>query len=174
MKEKNMNKDQTRKIFEETNQRSTTRFDRIAAKRIRFILPLALLTILAGVIVTQMISQQTMTTSALVETPGIGVYWDRNCTRKVSSIGWGTLSPGTIVRRNIYVRNEGSVTQTLTMTQGNWTPTTAASYFTLTWNCSGFALPQNAIVKALLRLTVLPNITGVTDFGFTVAVETVG
>ncbi len=173
MKESTENNDRTKSI-EKTNQRSTWRFSRIAAKRIRFILPLALLTILTGVIVTQMISQQTMTTSALVETPGLGVYWDRNCTRKVNSIGWGTLSPGTIVRRNIYVRNEGSATQILTMTQGNWTPTTAAAYFTLTWNCSGHVLPQNAIVKALLRLTVLPNITGVTDFGFTVAVETVG
>jgi len=154
--------------------RSRLRFNGIVPKRIRFILPLVLLSILAGVVIMQMNSKQTITTSALVGTPSLGVYWDRNCTRKVSSIGWGALGPGTIVRRNIYVRNEGSETQILSMTQGNWTPTAAASYFTLTWNCSGYALSKNAVVKALLRLTALPNITGVTNFGFMIAVQAVG
>ena len=143
-------------------------------KHIRIYVLLASLIILTGVALAQQTSQQNVSSSGTIRVIGASIFWDTICTNKVTSITWGTITPGTSIRKNVYVRNDGTATGTLSMTYGNWTPTTAASYLTLTWNCTNYALARSALVCAELTLTVQSNITSITDFNFIIFIQATG
>src|SRR5512139_1466795 len=64
----------------------------------------------------------------------IDVYSDAGLTTPCTALNVGTVSPGSTVTQNIWVKNNGTVPVTLTMVADPWTPTNAGSYMTLTWN----------------------------------------
>lgn len=140
-------------------------------KQIRFYVLLTFLIILTRVAIAQQTSQQSVSSSGTIKVIGASIFWDTNCSNKVTSITWGTITPGTSIRKDVYVRNDGTATGTLSMNYGNWTPTTAASYLTLAWNCTNYALARSALVCAELTLTVQSNITGITDFNFIIFIQ---
>jgi hypothetical protein len=152
------------------------RFKRLVVneKRARFIIPLALLCVLAGVTLAQQTFQAQIANYGTIKVIGVSMFWDNACTSKVTSITWGTIFPGSSTQNYVYVRNDGTATETLSLSYGNWTPATASSYLVLTWNCSNYALSPNAVICANLTLTVQPNITGVTDFSFMILVQATG
>jgi hypothetical protein len=112
---------------------------------------------------------QTFNNTASIKTVGVGVYSDSACTTKVTSINWGTLSPGESRTQTIYVKNEGSVPIVLSMSVGNWTPSNA-NVITVTWNCQNSQLSAGASVQATLTLTVPTSISGVTSFSFQITI----
>lgn len=65
-----------------------------------------------------------------------------------------------------YVRNEGTVSLTLSKTTGNWNPAAASGYMALGWNREGYILTSGASVQAVFTLTVFSNVTGVPSFTF--------
>lgn len=100
----------------------------------------------------------------------LGIYSDSNCTTALSSVSWGTLDPGTTATSTIYVRNEGNVPVTLSIGASNWSPSSASSYFTLSWNRAGYVLAAGASVQAVLSLAVSSSISGVTSFSFDITI----
>jgi hypothetical protein len=146
----------------------------IQKRNARLLVPLVLLSVLAGVTIAQLTSQQGVASSGTIKVIGVSLFWDKACTNKVTSITWGLITPGTTTNKYVYVRNDGTATGTLSMSYGNWTPTTATSCFTLTWNCSNYALSRTAVVCAKLTLATQLNIVGVTDFNFIILVQTAG
>jgi hypothetical protein len=70
----------------------------------------------------------------------------------------------------VYVRNEGTVSVTLNMTKGNWNPSSASSYITLTWNKEKYVLPAGQVVTAVLTLSVSSSVSGVTSFSFDITI----
>jgi len=100
----------------------------------------------------------------------LGVYSDSGCTNALSSIPWGTLSPGDTATATMYVRNEGNVTVTLSVQATDWNPASASSYFTFDWNCTGYVLQPNEAVQALLTLNVSSSISGITSFSFDITI----
>ncbi len=140
----------------------------------QFLIALTLLVFLATATLAVQIFRQDITSSGTIKVIGVSLFWDKACTNKVTSVTWGTTSPGTSVSRYLYVLNDGTASGTLSMIYGNWTPATAATYITLTWNCTNYALARNAITCAKLTLTVQPNITGVKDFNFKILVQATG
>ena len=64
----------------------------------------------------------------------------------------------------MYVKNTGTVSVTLNMTVSGWSPASASSYITLTWNQEQTMLAVGQVVTAVLTLTVSSSITGVTTF----------
>jgi hypothetical protein len=131
---------------------------------------LIILCLLAGMTLAQTfnLSIRSYGTLKLV---GVSVYWDKACTNQVTSIPWGNITRGAQVNNILYVKNVGNTAGTLSMSYGNFTPTIAASYMALTWNCSSYVLPSNSVTCAKLILTVQPNITGVTDFSFDILMQ---
>jgi hypothetical protein len=97
---------------------------------------------------------------------GVKVYSDPACTTAVSTISWGALNPGGIENYTMYVKNTGTVPETLTMTTGNWNPSSASSYITLTWNQQNYVLPAGQDVQAVLTLSVSSSVSGVASFSF--------
>ncbi len=146
----------------------------IQERNARLLAPLVLLSILGGVAIAQLTSQQGIASSGTIKVVGVNLFWDKTCTNKVTSITWGLVTPGTTTNKYVYVRNDGTATGTLSMSYGNWTPTAAASYFRLAWNCSSYGLARNALVCAKLTLTAQLNVTGVKDFNFMILIQAAG
>jgi hypothetical protein len=58
-----------------------------------------------------------------VETTGpFGIYWDKNCTKQVTSINWTTLTPGSAKNVTVYVKNLSNATCYLSVATTNWNP----------------------------------------------------
>jgi hypothetical protein len=117
-----------------------------------------------------LVARRTISNTGTVKAIGVGVYWDSGCSNPVSSIDWGSLDPGVMVKKTIYVRNEGNIAVTLQMTTGNWNPPSASSYITLIWSREGYVLSSGSVVDAVLTLSVSSNISTITSFSFNIII----
>ena len=108
--------------------------------------------------------------SGNVTTVNVGVYSDSSCTHNLTSIDWGTISPGDSVTRTIYVKNTGNTQITLGMTKTNWNPINANGPITLTWNRESNTLNVGQITTATLALSVSESISGITYFSVDIVV----
>jgi len=120
----------------------------------------------AGLITTQTIPSDGTVVSAV----NIGVYTDSQCTQNCTNISWGTLNPNSTTNKTIYVKNTGTVPVTLTMTTQNWTPTTANSVITLTWDQQDTILDANQSTPANLTLKVATDTDDLTNFNFNIVI----
>lgn len=126
-----------------------------------------------GMVVTALgalVATRTISNAGNLKAIGVGVYWDSSCTSAVSSIDWGALEPGVTKNFTIYVRNEGNVQVKLSMTTSNWNPAPASSYIELTWNRVNHVLTAGSNVLAVLTLSVLSSISGITSFNFDIII----
>lgn len=98
----------------------------------------------------------------------IGVYNDSACTVKLTSIDWGTLSPGGNRTVPCFIRDEGAMSVVLSLAAANWVPSNATSIMALSWNYTGATLTPKTVIPVNITLDVLVNATGVTNFSFDV------
>jgi hypothetical protein len=117
---------------------------------------------------------QSVSSSGSITTVNVGVYSDSACTLPLTSIDWGTISPGTTVTRTIYVKNTGNTQITLGMTTSGWSPTSANGPLTLTWNRQGVTLSAGASAAATLTLSVSSSISGITTFSVNIVITGTG
>ena len=110
--------------------------------------------------------------SAVTVSQSLGVYWNRYCTKTVSSIDWGALSPGALEEVVVYVRNYARVPITLNLTAVTWSPENARLYLNFTWNCKYPKLRFYQVQAVYLTLTVDPSITGISNFSFNILFDT--
>jgi hypothetical protein len=130
-------------------------------------LVLTLTTYGAVTVSTTLSSSGSITTSA-----NIGVYADSACTTSLTTIDWGTTSPGSSITRTVYVKNTGTgLSLTLSMTTSNWSPSGANGPITLTWNKESTVLAPGVSVAAVLTLSVSSGITGITSFSVQILVS---
>jgi len=134
------------------------------------ILIFALITTLA---IAEYLSPKTIIPNvSAIETPGsIGVYWDKACTRKVPSIGWGVLSPSQSKKVTVYARNEGNTSSFLTLRHTNWNPKNASTFLTFGWISEAERLATAEVVKVTLSLYVSTATRGITTFSFDIIFE---
>jgi hypothetical protein len=131
---------------------------------------LALTLTTAGLLsVTQLVSS-----SGTIKAVNVGVYSDSACTQPLTSINWGTISPGSSVTKTIYVKNTGNTQVTLSMTTTNWNPESANGPITLTWNRQGATLSAGASVAATLTLSVSSSISSITTFSVNIVITGAG
>jgi len=132
---------------------------------------MALVTSAVGALVaTRTVSNTGNITVVTPPSVQLGVYSNSGCTTALSSVSWGTLDPGATSTATIYLKNEGNVPVTLSISAGNWNPSSASSYLTLTWNRDGYVLAVGASVQAVLSLTVSSSISGITTFSFDITI----
>ena len=87
----------------------------------------------------------------------LGIYSDSACTQTCTTLNVGTINPGGTATQTIYIKNTGTISETLTMTASNWTPANANTYLTLTWNQQNTVLPAGQSIQATLTLTAASN-----------------
>jgi hypothetical protein len=112
----------------------------------------------------------TLPSEGTVKAIGIGVYWDSSCSNEVSSIDWGTAEAGSIKTVTVHIRNEGNAAITLSMNTTNWSPSTASSYISLSWDYSGQPIDPNGVIPVTLTLSVSSSITGISSFSFDIVI----
>jgi hypothetical protein len=113
---------------------------------------------------------QTVPSSGIVTTVNVGVYQEHDCTHNLTSIDWGTLSPGGSAIKTIYIKNIGTQPITITMTQINWNPALANGPITLSWSPDDTTLNAGQVATATLTLDVSGSISGITDFSFDIVI----
>lgn len=117
-----------------------------------------------------LVATQTFNNTATIKAIGVGVYTTSACTTRVTSLDWGTLASGESKTQTVYIKNEGSVTIVLSMTVGNWTPSNAQNYITVTWNRQSTTLTAGNVISASLTLSVSSSVSGITTFSFDITI----
>ena len=106
----------------------------------------------------------------IIPTASLVICSDSACTIPLTSISWGSLTPGTSTTQTVYIKNNGTVPLTLSMTTSNWTPTEANGPITITWDRAGTVLPSGQSTSAILTLTVASDIADITTFGVQISI----
>ena len=117
---------------------------------------------------------QSVSSSGTVTTINVGVYSDSACTLPLTSINWGSISPGSSVTSTVYVKNTGNSQITLSMTKNSWTPTSADGPITLTWNRESTTLGVGLYTTAVLTLSVSSGISGISTFSVNIVITGTG
>jgi hypothetical protein len=112
----------------------------------------------------------TVTSVSAVDADGIGVYWDSDCSDRVSSIDWETLTPGSVKSVVVYVRNENEEPIYLNMSTANWNPSNASQYITLRWDYSEQRMNPSEALQIRLSLSVSRYIEGISSFSFDILI----
>jgi len=106
----------------------------------------------------------------IVKAVGVGVYWDENCTSRVTEIDWGFIEPGGLVNVMIFLRKEGNAPIVLSISTENWDPPNASEYITLSWDYAGQTVNPGTVLKINLTLAVSSNVTGIMNFTFDIVI----
>ena len=102
-----------------------------------------------------------------IETVGtFGVYWNSNCTTKVTSINWGNMTPGQEKTTTFYIRNEASSQMFLAGIDKNWNPTTAQSHIHFTFDSDNQKIQAGQTKKVTCTLTVSIETTNISNYSF--------
>jgi hypothetical protein len=134
------------------------------------IIALAATGIFLTLVTAGLIATQTIPSNGTLSSVNVEVYTDSQCTQNCTAISWGNLSPGTAANKTVYVKNTGTVPVTLTMTNENWTPATANSVLTLSWNRQNTVLNAGQTASATLTLTAASSTGSLTSFTFNIKI----
>jgi hypothetical protein len=113
---------------------------------------------------------QTISSTGSVTAINVGVYSDSACTNELTTLDWGTISPGNSETITIYLKNTGNARITLTMTTTDWTPVNADGPIELIWDKENANLDPDQETAATLTLSVSESIDGITNFSFNVVI----
>ena len=119
----------------------------------------------------QMVFRSSFSSYGAVKAFGVGVYWDSNCSKLVSSIDWGLVEPSLASNVTFYIRNEGNFAVTLFLGAENWNPENASDHLTLKWDYAGQIITPSETVHVTLSLLASPDIEDITDFNFDVIIS---
>jgi hypothetical protein len=109
-------------------------------------------------------ANQTVPLNGTITTVNLAVYSDSGCTQTATALNLGTLNPGGTATQTVYIKNTGTIPETLTLTTNNWNPTNAPTYLTLSWNRQNTILTAGQIIQATITLTVAANTGSLTTF----------
>ena len=125
---------------------------------------------LAGQVLSAGQTSRTISNAGTVMAIGVGVYWDNGCTDLVSSLDWGILEPGSNKNVTWYIQNQGNSVSKLSMYTSNWSPPTASSYMSLSWDYYGQSISPDEVVQVTFTLFVDASIEGITSFSFDITI----
>jgi hypothetical protein len=118
------------------------------------------------------VNKSLSTNGSITVTPNLGLYSDSNCTNSLSTIDWGTITPGNNQTRTVYVKNTGTGTSlTLSISTNTWNPTNANGPITISWNQENTRLTPGQSTAAIIKLTSSSSIVDVTNFSVQILIS---
>ena len=118
------------------------------------------------------VNKSLSTNGSITVTPNLGLYSDSNCTISLSTIDWGTITPGNNQTRTVYVKNTGTGTSlTLSISTSSWTPITANGPITVTWDKEDTRLIPGQSTAAVIKLISSSTIVDVTTFSVQILIS---
>ena len=125
----------------------------------------------AGVLIAQQdVPNRGSVGGNITSTIDIQVYNDPDATIICTAIDWGNLNSGDTATKTIYIKNIGNVSETLSMTTTNWTPSTATQSLYLTWTQEGAVLAAGEVVPATIVLKIASDTGDLSDFSFNMVI----
>lgn len=76
------------------------------------------------------------------------------------------VEPSSMNNVTVYVRNEGDVAASISLSTENWNLSNASDYLTLSWNYDGRPLNPLDVVQVTLTLTVSSSVQRITSSSF--------
>jgi len=113
-------------------------------------------------------------TPPLQQQASIEIYSNQACTTALTSITWGTITPGSSSTLTLYVWNRGNTPVTLTKSVTDWNPTSLSNYLTLNWDYASQTVPANGTQKVTLTLNVPANTPTAGSFSFNTIITATG
>ena len=107
----------------------------------------------------------------ITSTIDISVYSDPDATINCTAIDWGSLNSGDTATKTVYIKNTGNVSETLSMTATDWTPSTAIQSLYITWNKEGAILEAGKVVPATITLKIESDTGDLSDFSFNLVIS---
>jgi len=140
--------------------------------RVGAVLAVALTMIVVTVLAASLLTAyQSVPNTGEVRSVGLEVYWDSDCTNNVTSIHWGFLEPGATVNKTVYIKNGGNTAMVLNLTTVDWDPVSASDNLLLSWDREDYVVNTTVpVTPAVFTLSVLPDISGVSDFSFDIVI----
>lgn len=129
----------------------------------------AVLVVSSGLTVGLLTSSRNVAATGVIASVNVGVYTTQQCTANLTSIDWGTVSPGSSYTRTGYIRNNGNQQTTLSMATSGWNPA-AASAIGVSWNYSGAAITAGQVVAVIWTLSIPSTISGIQSFSFNIVI----
>jgi len=99
-----------------------------------------------------------------ITTVNLEVFSDSSCTQTCDIINVGELNPGSTTTKVIYVKNTGTVPESLSMTVSDWNPQSASPLIDITWNQQNAFLDAGQSIQAVLTIEAASNTSGFANF----------
>jgi hypothetical protein len=115
-------------------------------------------------------NNQTVPSNGTIAGVNLGIYSDSGCTTTLSTISWGIVTPGTQATQTIYVKNTGTISESLTMAANTWVPSNANTYLTVTWSPTLSTLAVGASTSATLTLNASASAGNLTTFSCNIVI----
>jgi hypothetical protein len=109
--------------------------------------------------------------NSITSTLNLAVYTDAAATINCTNINWGILNPGDTTTKTIFIKNTGSTQTTLSLAASSWSPASASSVLTLTWNKEGATLAAGETIPATLTLQVAQDTGDLSSFSLNIVVS---
>ncbi len=107
----------------------------------------------------------------ITSTANLGIYSDSTCQTALTTIDWGSPTPGTSITRIIYIKNTGNgVSLALSLTTSKWDPATANGPITVSLDKEGTRLSPGQSTVATMTLTVSPTIVDISNFNLVITI----
>jgi len=142
----------------------------------KMLFPLALIVIIIALPILTLTSTGLLSVNLLLPASGdvtainVGVYSNSACTNELTSVDWGTVSPGNSEEMTIYLKNTGNAQITLSVTTNNWAPASADGPITFSWNRENAKLNPDQVISATLTLSISEGIVGISHFSFGIVI----
>src|SRR5665647_1196551 len=118
------------------------------------------------------VNKSLSTNGSINVTPNLGLYSDSGCTTSLSTIDWGTITPGNNQTRTVYVKNTGTGTSlSLSISTNSWTPTSANGPITISWDKEDTRISPGQSVAAVITLASSSSIVDVTNFSVQILIS---
>jgi hypothetical protein len=118
------------------------------------------------------VNKSLSTNGSITVTPNLGLYSDIGCNTTLSTIDWGTITPGNNQTRTVYVKNTGTGTSlTLCISTSSWTPINANGPITVSWDQEGTRLAPGQSTRAVIKLNSSSSIVDVTTFSVQILIS---
>jgi hypothetical protein len=103
----------------------------------------------------------------------IKVYFEDSLTTEAKNLDFGSLQPDYTTTLNLWVKNYVTITQLLTMSTANWSPSNAVQYMRVAWDLEGSTIVAGQVLSCAISLQVFENITesSISSFSFDTTVS---
>jgi len=120
--------------------------------------------LLVSFIAAQLNGFFTIQNQGTVTSINISIYSDSACTEPLTAIHWGSIKVGETKTSMAYLRNEGTLAVTVTLSVGDWVPSASSGALSLTWDSENAQVEVGNVQPVVFSLKALNN--NVTGFAF--------